>query len=625
MCKFETPLFKSPTTHSQALAVNKLIQMKNHITIRENYFIVALLSSLLFFTGSVLKAQQSNKVLFLGNSYTGANNLPQIISNIALSVGDTLIYDSNTPGGYQLIDHSQTLTSQNKIATGDWDYIVLQGQSQEPIMHYSDFTNGFSALVQLIRPTNPCTTIMPYMTWGRKNGDANNCLSFPRMCTYEGMDTTLRDIYLDKTEAVNGEVSPVSVVWRYIRQNYPSINLYQSDESHPSTAGSYAAACCFYASIFKKDPTLVTFNFGLNAADAAAIRSAAKTIVYDHLNLWDYKKLPHADIRYTAGAGVNEIIFRSIPTHRVVQNYLWDFGDGDTSTSHAPTHSYLADGNYTVRLTVTNCDLQGSYTSFKDTVIQFCSHTPTITTSHPWLCYNDTLWTQPADTYQWLLNGSYIPETNQYLVINGVVSGFSVVSTLNGCSELSEVYSETPESSSYYSNIYLTMISILNPCQGDTVPFAVSQSNGLSGLEVIRWYKNDTLLSNMSNEDTLLITEPGKYVCKVIDPNANCQYDTAVFWTEYDCGTGIGLEDTYPYKQNLFWSVFPNPSTETISIKFTEKGIQEQIQIHNAVGQLVIESKASELTLINISELQVGVYFIRLKNNKQPALRFMKQ
>ena len=64
--------------------------MKKHITIRENYFIVILT----FFSGSVLKAQQSNKVLFLGNSYTGVNNLPQIISNIALSVGDNLIYDS---------------------------------------------------------------------------------------------------------------------------------------------------------------------------------------------------------------------------------------------------------------------------------------------------------------------------------------------------------------------------------------------------------------------------------------------------------------------------------------------------------------------------------------------------
>ncbi|WP_026979230.1 PKD domain-containing protein [Flavobacterium tegetincola] len=34
--------------------------------------------------------------------------------------------------------------------------------------------------------------------------------------------------------------------------------------------------------------------------------------------------------------------------------YLWDFGDGSTSTAFEPAHSYANDGNYTVTLTVTN-------------------------------------------------------------------------------------------------------------------------------------------------------------------------------------------------------------------------------------------------------------------------------
>lgn len=37
-------------------------------------------------------------------------------------------------------------------------------------------------------------------------------------------------------------------------------------------------------------------------------------------------------------------------------SYLWDFGDGTTSTSQHPSHDYTATGNYTVRLTATTAD-----------------------------------------------------------------------------------------------------------------------------------------------------------------------------------------------------------------------------------------------------------------------------
>ncbi len=38
-----------------------------------------------------------------------------------------------------------------------------------------------------------------------------------------------------------------------------------------------------------------------------------------------------------------------------VDTWLWDFGDGNTSTLENPTHSYAANGTYTVTLTVSNC------------------------------------------------------------------------------------------------------------------------------------------------------------------------------------------------------------------------------------------------------------------------------
>jgi hypothetical protein len=593
-------------------------RLRKHLTINKiSRFLIVLFLSFFCISGYELKAQLSFKVLFLGNSYTSVNNLPQIIHDVALSAGDTLIFDSYTPGGYQLIDHSLDVTSQNKIMTGGWDYVVIQGQSQEPVTFYNEFNSGGSALNNLIKQYNPCAVTMPYMTWGRKNGDASNCASFPVMCTYQGMDTTIRDRYLNLTAFINGEVSPVSVVWSYLRQNSPNIELYQPDESHPSVAGSYAAACCFYAMLFKKDPALITYNFGLNAADASIIRTAAKTQVFDSLQLWDFKRLPISNYSYQIGAGINEVIFSSI-NQDVRQTYFWDFGDGDTSTTQNPTHSYLTNGTYTVSLTTTNCDLQGLHTSFTDTVIQFCNHTPTIYTSLPWLCNYDTIWTQTADSYQWFAYGVPLPETNQYLpdYARYGITGFSVMANLNGCSELSEVYTQSPEWSGYYFD------ALGDPCVGDTVPFAVLHINGfLSGLENILWFKNDTLLPFMTNEDTLFITTSGKYECKVINPNSNCPIDTTNAIVEYDCGE-VGIEER---DQELFWTIFPNPSSETITIKFTKYSVLDEIQIYNAIGRLTKVIDASGTTTLSIADLPNGLYFIRLKNSKQHPLKFIKQ
>ena len=85
----------------------------------------------------------------------------------------------------------------------------------------------------------------------------------------------------------NSYVSPVGFVWNYIRNNYPQINLYAGDGSHPNIKGSYVAAITFYTMIFKKDPTLITFNSSLDDIEATNIRNAVKLLVYDDLEEWN--------------------------------------------------------------------------------------------------------------------------------------------------------------------------------------------------------------------------------------------------------------------------------------------------------------------------------------------------
>lgn len=248
-----------------------------------------------FLCSLTLFGQQTKRVLFLGNSYTYENNLPQLLADLANSTGKTLIFDMNTPGGYYLGQHLTNPTSLAKIASGNWDNVVLQDQSMA-LAYPSTYMNGISYSVKLdsiIKVHNLCAQTMFYSTWGRKPGDTYLCT--PPECavdtwisrTYYEMDSTITSHYKVFADSVKASMTPVGAAWRYIRQNYPSIELFQSDDSHPSLAGSYAAACCFYATLFRSDPTFITFNSGLSLTDATNIKYAVKQIVYDHLSDWN--------------------------------------------------------------------------------------------------------------------------------------------------------------------------------------------------------------------------------------------------------------------------------------------------------------------------------------------------
>ncbi len=56
--------------------------------------------------------------------------------------------------------------------------------------------------------------------------------------------------------------------------------------------------------------------------------------------------------KFTWAASAGTVTFTNTSTSG--QSYLWNFGDGATSTEFSPVHTYTASGDYTVTLTVTN-------------------------------------------------------------------------------------------------------------------------------------------------------------------------------------------------------------------------------------------------------------------------------
>lgn len=64
--------------------------------------------------------------------------------------------------------------------------------------------------------------------------------------------------------------------------------------------------------------------------------------------------LPTLPVRGCVPYTINPVA--GIATSDNVTSYLWDFGDGNTSTSQTPSHTYTQQGTYTVKLTITTSD-----------------------------------------------------------------------------------------------------------------------------------------------------------------------------------------------------------------------------------------------------------------------------
>ncbi|HEX8270802.1 MAG TPA: PKD domain-containing protein [Flavobacterium sp.] len=568
----------------------------------------------------------TKKVLFIGNSYTEVNNLPQIITNVASSVGDVLIQENHLPGGFTLLQHSSNNVTQGKIMEGGWDYVVLQGQSQEAVTAENNFYDGAESLNNLITQYNPCAVPMFYVTWGRKNGDAVNCPNVPVMCSYESMDTAITSTYLALAEYMQIEASPVSSVWKFLRQNYPSIELYQSDESHPSAAGSYAAACCFYAAIFKKDPTLITFDYSLSPADAIIIRNVAKSIVFNNLTEWDFKQMPVSDFKYTIGDGNNEVLFDNRMQN--ADNCLWDFGDGSpTSTALNPTHSYANNGTYTVTLTSSNCDLEGVHQDVMVKNISFCSHTPTISPANLLLCpqTSDMLWTEPADSYQWFQDGIPVPDaTNQFFEVSASSDNslFSVMTTTNNCSEFSRQTSVSLHQW-LFGSINLTMViegnifEVNKVCEGETITLTA----GVTDEHFSQWYKDDVLIP-FATGDSYVVSESGTYKVRIdhlVCPNMGSFSDMYMEPLQYefvDCS--LSNADT----AHSLWAS-PNPVKNILTLQ-TKNTITE-IRLYDLSGKglrvpLLIGHS------IDVSFLPQGMYIIKVKTTEDHySIKFIKE
>lgn len=302
----------------------------------------------------------SLKVLFLGNSHTFSNDLPQLTTDLALSNGDTLFYLSNTPGGCTLghpeNGHLFNSTSLSLIDSLSWDYVILQEHSLFAVIDYyreKYMYSGAKSLDSLIKLNNECTETIIQLIWGKKYGGLY-CMNEHCSVDFEDfahMQDSLTSKYLRLADSLSFTVAPSGVAWKEMIQNGDPIELFSPDNSHPNLAGSYLIACVYYATLFQESPVNLPFTGGLNSEDALLLQQAAHNVVFENTGLWNINAN-----KPLAGFEISQIenTVYCTDTSSNADSYLWDFGDGMTDTIANPVHTYDASGMYIISQLVSN-------------------------------------------------------------------------------------------------------------------------------------------------------------------------------------------------------------------------------------------------------------------------------
>jgi hypothetical protein len=221
-------------------------------------------------------ADYHKKILFLGNSYIYVNELPMVLSNLALSGGYDLHAEHITRGGARLeefiCEENELCSSFNqKLKENNWDFVVLQEQSQIPAIpeeRQSEMYPSIRLLNNKIKSSGAETIL--FMTWGRHFGDPENGYK-----DFESMQEALKEGYTNIGDEISSLVVPAGIAWLKGKQREKDIELWDEDGSHPSIMGTYLTACVFYASLLKQSPVGLSYTAGLPKERAEFLQEIA--------------------------------------------------------------------------------------------------------------------------------------------------------------------------------------------------------------------------------------------------------------------------------------------------------------------------------------------------------------
>ena len=206
----------------------------------EKYFLIVY--CFLFAGTNVAQVQKNTlKILFVGNSYTYYEDMPQQVSAISDDSTVKLITEKSTVGGARLREHwleQRGLKTKELIKKGKFDIVVLQGHSMVAIKKPDSLRKYSKLFSDLIKKSGAKPYF--YLTWAREYAPHQQ--------------KQITKVYTEVANSNSGVLVPVADAWVLAKKQQATIELYDLDGSHPSLLGAYLTAHLFVVSILNEVP-----------------------------------------------------------------------------------------------------------------------------------------------------------------------------------------------------------------------------------------------------------------------------------------------------------------------------------------------------------------------------------
>jgi hypothetical protein len=183
-------------------------------------------------------ARPPQNLLFIGNSFTARNDLPGLIARLAAARGMHFQHRLISAGGASLRRHWNAGAALASIQNGRFDAVVLQEQSTLPVKNAKRMHESVRLFDEAIKAAGAKTVL--YMTWARLHSPDSQ--------------QAITDAYTEIGRELAATVIPVGIAWQQFLKTHDQPILHDRDQSHPTLAGSYLAACVFLAVLFQENP-----------------------------------------------------------------------------------------------------------------------------------------------------------------------------------------------------------------------------------------------------------------------------------------------------------------------------------------------------------------------------------